>query len=580
MDSIDSGSNYRFGNQKPVSSPPRSQFDLSHGVETTVNNCGSLIPITWFETVPGDSFDFSASSLLRVLPQVVPLYSRQRLYFYCFWDRMSSLWKNWNTYLKKGNDGKTLLTRPSCSSANMSTYSDIIKADDVADYLGLPQGHSISEIVDSCGHCSVLPFFMYYKIWRDYFMNRNLYINNKVLLPDDEDDFRLDINGELISNQYATSEEEKITFGKLLYRDYPDDRFTSALPFAQRGEQPSLPLKVSSSDDIPLSFAYPYGNAYANTVYSVYGVSSDHKIIGSSIQRNALSSTGGPSTSSFVNSGISSLDKSSIPFNLSSEDLNLALSSGGVNFTLDQFRNLAIATDELEKMARTDGSYASFGLAFFGRVSENADDYRTVFVGGCYQNVAFSEVLQTSQSTDNSPLGTFAGHGISFNQNGNLGHLECDDFGICMIVASVMPDIYYSQGVSSAWTRSVQSEEFLPDREKVGLVPILNRELFFTGDSEKDNDLFAYQNPFDEMRYIENKITGKIADSTNLSFFPYTQSRVFTSLPTYSQEFFRADNVRKDYLYAPIEDAYSLSVRFSIRGVRPLPYVHQSARVI
>ena len=230
-------------------------------------------------------------------------------------------------------------------------------------------------------------------------------------------------------------------------------------------------------------------------------------------------------------------------------------------------------------MARTDGTFAQFGLTFFGEKSRNSNDYYVTFVGGTYRSIAFSEVLQMSSSVSNSPLGSYAGHGM-ISDNGYLGHLHSDEHGYLMVLLSVMPDVYYSQGIPKMFTRLTQAEEFLPDRDKLGLTAIFNKELFVSGSKDTDNDVFAYQNPFDEYRYKENVISGKIADSTNRSFFPYTQARIFGSTPTYSESFFRADDVRKDYLASPTEDAYSGRIRFNIRAVEPLSFTGNPSPVI
>ena len=99
LDSVDSGSNYSFGDKLKVSSNSRSVFDLSHLNTLTLDNAGRIIPVACFETVPTDSFDLSVNALLRVLPQVVPMYSRQRLYFHAFYCRCSDLWSGWNAYI-------------------------------------------------------------------------------------------------------------------------------------------------------------------------------------------------------------------------------------------------------------------------------------------------------------------------------------------------------------------------------------------------------------------------------------------------------------------------------------------------
>ena len=78
-----------------------------------------------------------------------------------------------------------------------------------------------------------IPFMMYSGIYRDYYMNKNLYINNRRMLPDKDCDFRLNDDGLLISDPEST-----IKLNKLLYRDYPQDYFTFVLPFPQRGDTP------------------------------------------------------------------------------------------------------------------------------------------------------------------------------------------------------------------------------------------------------------------------------------------------------------------------------------------------------
>ena len=147
-----------------------------------------------------------------------------------------------------------------------------------------------------------------------------------------------------------------------------------------------------------------------------------------------------------------------------------------------------------------------------------------------------------------------------------------------MILGCIMPDVYYHQGISRDYTELNQSQMLLPDRAKLGMQPILNQELYFQGYDVVDDDgnpvnenLFAYQDVYDDYRFMNNRIHGKIADSSSESFYPFTQSRHFDSLPNWSYEFAAASEVRKDYLAAPSEDAYSAQFAIDVRAVRPLP---------
>lgn len=588
LDSADSGSNYQFGDKMLKPSMARSGFDWSCLNSLTINNCGMLIPIFFDEVLPSSSYDIQVQALLRVLPQVVPLYSRQRLYIHAFGARYSDLFKDASVYITKGFNGNNILKKPVLKADMLDPVlfpdgmNTVIKPGSLFDYLDLPIGKKLSEL----GEINALPFMMYVSIWKYYFMNKNLYINNRYWLPNDDADFRLTLNNGVASNTTgvdgSAEGEPKVYFGSILYRDYPQDYFLSALPFAQRGEtpklavggnQPFIPLQIYRTNDDTLfkdsfvTITLPAGSSASGTADIIAPNS-----LGSAPKIFSVNSHSSPA-------GLDFDFGTSASFDPSVQNENRLGIYAKLGFTLDDFRQLAIAQQELERMARTDGSFFEFGLTFFGRASKNALDYRPQYIGGTYQNITFSEVLQTSSSIEASPLGSYGGHGIT-SMNGSLGHYETDEHGYIMILASIMPDVYYSQGLDKKWTRLTQSEEFITGRDKMGLIPILNKELFVSGNTVKDNDLFAYQNPFDEYRYKPSRIHGKIADPSSKSFFPYTQSRKFDSTPTYSRSFFKADDVRKDYLTAPTEDAYSAQFKFSIRAVEPLSYTGSPAPIV
>lgn len=597
LDSIDSGSQYSFGDKMLRPRMPRSLFDLSHLVTTTVPNAGVLFPLMCLECLPTDSHQVKLNALLRVLPQVVPMYSRQRVYFDCFYVRNSDVWKDWNVYMKKGNDGNTLLTRPALTLDNISSdgltlnagadpddsstwTSGTVQPNSIYDMMGIPIGTDLVDLINKGYHIDALPFAALLQIYRWYYLNKNTYIEDKAMFPDDESDFRLNDEGEFIS--FVNAEKSTNVLGSKMFRLWAQDYFSSALPFAQRGTAPTLPIRVtdfsgsalasslSGSGGSDLNYHY-HDSDPSHSQYTTHYIGVD---TGKSVHHTE--SYIGSSSGNTVNDSISAAGSDSSlvldGFSMSGDFVS--------NVVLDDIRRLAISQLELERMARTDGTYEEFGLSFYGVSSRNAVDFKPLYVGSCYQDVSFSEVLQTSSSDETSPLGAYAGHGVSVTNDGNIGSVDCDDYGYLIVLCSIMPDVYYFQGLSRMYTKSIQSEEFLPNRDKMGMRPILNQEIFLSGTKATDEDLFAYQNPFDEFRYCANEIHGQLADSSKESFFPYTQARKFDSTPNWNKNFVTADNVRKDYLSAPLEDAYTMQVRFDIRSVRPLSYVATPAEVI
>ena len=120
--------------------------------------------------------------------------------------------------------------------------ADKVTADSLADYMGLPIGATYAQLIASGVSC--LPFMMYERVFRDYYLNKNFYINNRNILPNDDANFRVNNLGAVVSNTDTGS--DLVSFGMLHYRVYPQDYFTSALPWPQRGTAPTLPIGIES----------------------------------------------------------------------------------------------------------------------------------------------------------------------------------------------------------------------------------------------------------------------------------------------------------------------------------------------
>lgn len=623
---MDTGSNYKFGDKLLAANFPRSLFDMSHLSTTTIKNAGYVFPISLWRTVPSDEFDISVRSLIRVLPQVAPLYSRQRLYIYAFYSRNGDLWENWNTFAKRGLSGNVIKTIPTLSASN-TAVSSALAPNSLGDYMNLPIGASAAAL--KSGKISALPFMMYMRCWRDYFFNKNFAVSGtplantmEYLLPDNDDHFRLNDDGEIISfkeNGVVTDFElndtgslptldstggtDTFKFG-LFPHLYPDDYFTSALPFQQRGKTPYLhiPLNFNMSGPDGNNVYIDFPPAYQSDVPAFDGlfISGDSSSVTGHLKvRNyvdnpvadyiAIGASGPNATWAEATQEANKDFNTWLKNNLMREVRYGAVLRGTqdnvASVTLNDIRELTISQLELERMARTDGSYAEFGQTFFGVTPKNSVDYKPVYIGGTYTGLSFTEVLQTSASSGGSALGQYAGHGIGADNQGYIGHIYCDDYGYIMIMGCIMPDVYYHQGVDKHYTELSQSQMLLPDRAKLGMQPILNQELYFQDYTTVDSDgnpvnenLFAYQDIFDDYRFMPNRIHGQIADipysghTGSATFSPYTQSRHFTSLPNWGYNFAAATDVRKDYLAAPSEDAYTAQFDINVRAVRPLPY--------
>lgn len=692
---MNTGSNYQFGDKMIAPNAPRSAFDWSNQLIRNIQQAGQVLPIACYEVLPNSDYTITINSLVKVLPQVVPLMSRQRIYTYAFYSRYSDLWDKWQTFMTKGYSGNEILfnprelrtvgltdsqmdaiaTNPLYTGAT-SANKPKIKPHSLGDYLGLP----VNRVIPDTHLTLAMQEMMYLRIWRDYFCNRNYYYDDKRILPDDDSRFRLtnssadtagdvsvgsfidaddcliyadkkgmfsagydDTNDKWVSSkgmQYidlsssitvGSKSYDKLFVVSPFYHDYPDDYFVSALPWAQRGD-----TSVANGTALDMTSGIEFSNgalsyadsvtldnlikgAFANTGPSAPGSAFDQIGIGYvGLQQNMDYTL----KAGKINEWTSEYDGSSLYWsnpklspngqyytdgvvtNLNNDFGNWlksnvikasvtgdVTSSSGNFLTLEKLRELAVNQTIQEKMARTDGSYGEFGLTFYGERSKSAFDYRPVFIGGNTQSIIFTEVLQTSSSTTDSPLGTYAGHGVSSENQGYIGRVHTDDYGFIMLLACVMPDVYYTQGLDRQFFRELQSDFYLPERAQLGMRPILNKELFVQASTVVDDDgnevnegLWAYQDIFDEFRYKNNRVAGDMAldsDTTpGASFNPYTQFRHFDQLFNYGQNFARADDVRTDYLSAPSETPYIVTFDFNIRCVEPLTYRARPASIV
>lgn len=584
----DSGSNYKFGDKLISPNIRQSQFDLSY-INTFTAHQGALIPCYFSYYYPGDSFQVSLESLIRVVnPPVVPLASRQRVFFHMYTMDYSQLWYYWEAMAKKGWSGnfEAVLPRIKAKLATLKPDSQdqyelnpLLARGSLADHLGF----NFSDYTYASGDQNIevslpaLPFLMYQRVYRDYYLNKNLNIDDSVLLPEIDQDLlikglnpaNLTLDG---SSAEADEPLNKLPFGKLRYRNYVDDYFTSALPWPMRGEVPSSDFTLMGSLDgyeFPLGIrgqlVKPEGSSVGETLFSnLYGSASDQV----SIYRDE--SLSAPSSNVLVG-GVTSTN---LDNDYTVDYYNTSLGTVSIKGLLTQPALKLLWTNTLiaEKLARTDGTYGQFIQTFFGTSPRHWNDHRASYHGGTFQPIVFSQVLQTAPG-DTGTVGTQYGQGIS-SSNGYVGQFQASDFGMCMILMSIMPDTYYCQGWQKEHFYQTQDDLPLPERALLGMQPITQGEIFFNPrDSQSNETLFGYQNRFDELRYRQNEIHGEVANPNNNSFFPYTQARYFDSAPNLNQEFVTTEgNIRNDWLSAPTEVPYMVQVANRVNAVRPYPY--------
>lgn len=566
----DSGSNYDFSDKRIPNQARSSLFDVSY-VNTLTAKQGQLIPVWFSYCYPGDTFDVAIDNLIRVVnPPTVPLLSRQRVFFHLFHIDFAQLWYYWDAFMRKGWSGSYELMIPRISapfatgSAGAAVINPLLARGSLADYLGFNfSDYSVTDAdLAKTVNLPAMPFLAYQLIYRDYYLNMPIAYQQsqadvdspfKAFFPEADQD--LMIKSALVSNltldaTSLNSDEtvDGLNLGKLRYRDFAPDYFTTALPYVMRGDVPSL------SPD--------------NSDISAIGVDLANEIV--PIEANVeVDASGNVSVDTFRGT------KPVAGISQTTSNNPLQFTGEGFQFTQIALRQLWTDTLILEKMTRTDGTYGQFLQDFFGQTPSHWSSHRAIYVGGSYQPIVYTEVLQTSPG-DTGTLGTVGAKGISSASN-SLGRFSCSDYGLAMVLMSIMPDTYYSQGWLKEHLYLTQEDFLLPERAILGPQPVTTGEIFFDAHNDSTGAnavLFGYQSRFDELRYRQNEIHGLVADDANESFSPYVQNRKFAAAPQLNLDFLTTENnIDNSWLSAPNEVAYIVQVANRVRVQRALPYI-------
>lgn len=597
----DSGSNYKFFNHLIKPNVPRSVFDLSY-LNTLTADFGQLIPIYKQMTLPNEDYTIDIEAMVRcVNPPVVPLASRVRVFFHFYYSAMSDLWKGWQSFATVGRDNDFTVKVPNVRISQRAIDNKCFGRGTLLDYLGF-NAVDYSKAADGIvTPFNALSLMMYQRIYRDYYLNQNLFYKGderKKWFPRYDGDFRIDTevpSVDIWSKQNSLSASytvEDINLGELRYRNFIEDYFTSSLPWPQRGSSPSLDSSgVLNLENLPVGLYggenrfYPVSvstfQANGSTPDSYYYSNMITKIPDAGYQVNTKSPDLVGRDSAYFGSIFAKSNnwgvKPTFANNTTLDYGLVAQGQGTVKFsspiTLAALRELNSAQRILEKMAHSNGSYGEFCTTFFGNRPSSAVDHNPIYIGGTYQSIRISEVLQVGGTQGDTVQGTQTGYAFSHSQ-GHVAKFHSGDYGIIMGIMSIMPDTMYYQGLNRLDTLRTQADIYLPERAGLSPQAVLNQELYYQIDKESENkDMLSYQNRFDELRYRSNEVHGLVADDKNLSFFPYTQARKFNKLPTWSAELMTTkNNVRKDWLSAPGEPPFLVQVANNVRAVRPLPY--------
>ena len=570
---VSSGASSGIFNHELKAPVPRSVFDLSY-IHSFSADFGELVPFALYDVLPND--DFKLSNIVRVstLPMVSPLYNAVKIRTYWFYVPYYLLWRHFDRFISGGRDGTYSVTPPIIGD---SSTGITFARNSIADYFNFPVGVAIP--ADDCP--SAFPFMAYQRIYRDYFMNQDVQTDSNInnWFPEDDANFQLSDGFQTSIAPEGTDDYDAVELTAKRYRNWEKDYFTSAMFSPQRGPATALPVNLSGSDSGSIPVGYigdgtpgldtfrdtgshapgangwycdPQGNY--SYEYFDYSFNSDKKGFFPTFSQSGFS-------------GALQVDKASL-------DSYLSSSSGG--FLIDDLRLATQLQLWLERNMRTKAQYNEFLHIHFNDAPLDMRLTKPYYIGGSSQVLNVTQVLQTSQSTDDSELGQRAGTGNSYGAF-DIGRFHSHEYGLIMGIMSIMPDAMYTQGLSRVWSKRSRYDYYFPEFAQLSPQAILSKELYTSTSASDNAKVFGYQGRFDEYRTANNIVTGLLRDSSQLDFYTYTLARDFDSTPTLSSEFISSEGtVRHDAFVAGTSlPPFICQIGIGCRAVRPLPYVNQ-----
>ena len=592
--------NLLVNNEQKVLYEQRSKIERSgHNLSQSRKfpcRVGYIYPFFCRKTLPSDSFKIWSNILVKQLqPLLVPQMVSFTVNTAFYWVDYSLAFPEFEYFLINQR-GQQNIELPYISEQPSNAQLSQINANDlgtnIRTFLGFSANNINNEKIDA------LPFWSYQTIIRDFYTNidrlseteyNKLFpstisdwnlkqgCNNKI--GNDIDPFKIgvhNVRGDYFVNSYPTplrgdvpsitqnvavsnfladvDFDQDLNFGSLDGKQL--DFRTSSMADISNGEHDGVFVKMPDLNFLTLDIKAETPSSIQNTP-AISDLTNENSIW------NTIQTNFGIVRNSFnnVNSNVSFSNVRNFTTNL--------------NFTVRQLRLLESLTRKREIDIMMKPRLKNYLNTYFGINNYKNDSlYQPIFIGSTTQQILINDIEQTTATSD-SPLGRQGATAISLGNN-YVGEYYCRNYGCLMGLMYILPDYDYEPAIPREWQERTPDDFFNPEFAHLSMQPILNKELFVSGDTPWNNEVLGYMGMYDNYRTSVNLVAGEFLNDNMQDIQQFAQVRRFNdgNKPEITTSFLNSNTAFDSSVFSvPTLPPFIAQCVARIEAVRPIPEI-------